>query len=220
MKTRRFVAQMNVKNRFYFAGLVIFSAVLSFSAKAQGLSFGAKAGLAYTSFTGTNIGDIKTSNNWEAGLFAGLQLTSSFVIQPELLISKKGATQTQNGFRNNISINYFEIPVLVKFRMPLAHILYPYVELGPDFAFKVSSDFSSTDTQTGTTISASSGNIKKSDIGGNFGIGADLQLPGLILILDGRYNIGFMNIGGSGNTYNIDVKNKGWIISLGVGFHI
>lgn len=194
--------------------ILIFS--FSFNAKTE-ISLGPKLGVAFTSFSGSNIGDIKSKTNWVAGLFLNVQLTSSIVLQPELLFSKKGAIQTQNGSSNNISINYFEVPILAKYRIPIVGVFYPNFFMGPDFAFKTKSSFSSTNTLTGESVQVNSGDIKKSDIGGIFGAGIDIKALGLMFTLDGRYNIGFSNLVSSGNAYNLDIRNKGWTISAGVG---
>jgi hypothetical protein len=186
--------------------------------KAQaGFAVGPKVGAAVTSFGGADADNIKSRASWLGGVFWDLQLMPSFTLQPELLITQKGAQQTKNGVRNDIRINYFEIPVLAKFRIPVQNVFFPHFLLGPSFDFNINSKISSVDTQTGTSISVGAGDLRKADIGGILGAGVDIQAKNIFFTVDGRYNFGFNSITKSGNTLNLDLKNRGWTFSVGIG---
>lgn len=186
-----------------------------------GFSIGPKGGLAVTSFRGDDAGDIKANTSWFYGVFTNFQLGTVLALQPELLVTERGADVTSNNVRSNISINYFEVPVLVKLRWPLANeVIFPHVLLGPNFAFRTDLDITSTDTQSGGAIAVNTDDVRKSDIGGLVGAGIDVQThgSGVFFTLDGRYGWSFQDLNDNDNM--ITLKHSGWTFAVGVGFRI
>jgi hypothetical protein len=186
-----------------------------------GFSVGPKGGLAVTSLRGDDAGDIEARTTWFYGIFTNFQLGKVFALQPELLLTERGADVTSNNVRSNISINYFEVPVLAKLRLPLANeVIFPHILFGPNFAFRTDVDFTSTDTQSGGAISVSTDDIRKSDIGGLVGAGVDIQTQGsgIFFTLDGRYGWSFQDLNDNDNM--IALRHSGWMFAVGVGFRI
>ncbi len=177
------------------------------------IAIGPKAGFSVTSFQVTDANDIKTRSTAQGGLFLNWQLHPIFAIQPEAIISQKGATYTKNGRRTDVKLNYFEVPVLAKFRIPIGDVFFPHFLIGPDFAFNTNVDYTSTDTQSGTVYHTSGDDITKTDVGGLMGAGFDIQAKHLFFTLDGRYGYAFNKLGD--NTYN--VRNIGWTFTAGIG---
>jgi hypothetical protein len=177
------------------------------------IAFGPKAGLAITSFKTTDAHDITSRSSWQGGLFLNWQLHPIFAIQPEAIFSQKGATYTKNGNRTEVKLNYFEIPVLAKLRIPMGDVFFPHFLIGPDFAFNTDAKYTSTDTQTGTVYQSEGGNITKTDMGGLIGAGFDIQAKQLFFTMDGRYGYAFNTLGD--NEYN--VRNIGWAFTIGIG---
>ncbi|HRA74150.1 MAG TPA: porin family protein [Flavobacterium sp.] len=107
--------------------------VLSFSAKAQLLQIGAKAGLNYANFSGTEI-QTDAITSYHAGLIAEIKLLDKFAIQPELLYTTQGATYNTalGDFKNELG--YIAIPVLAKIYLSKSFSL----ELGPQASFLLS----------------------------------------------------------------------------------
>lgn len=198
--------------------LVLFAAVQE--SKAQyGFSLGPKAGLAVTSFNGD--ADMNGTTNWFYGVFANVQIGEVVAIQPELVFTERGGEVTSNNVRSNISINYFEVPLLLKIRLPLANdIIYPHFLLGPNFMFRTDIDLTSTDTQGGAMVGVNADDIRKNDINGLIGLGVDIQTPGngVFFTLDGRYGFGFRDINDNDNM--VGIRNVGWNFAAGLGFRI
>lgn len=186
-----------------------------------GFSAGPKAGLAVTSFRGADASDIEARTTWFYGIFTNFQLGTVVALQPELLLTERGADVTSNNVRSNISINYFEVPVLLKFRWPLANeVIFPHVLLGPNFAFRTDLDFTSTDTQSGGAVAVNTSDIRRSDIGGLVGAGVDIQTKGsgIFFTLDGRYGWSFQDL--NDNDDMIALKHSAWTFAVGIGFRI
>lgn len=119
--------------------------VLSFSAQAQLLQIGAKAGLNYANFSGTNI-QTDALTSYHAGLIAEIKLLDKFAIQPELLYTTQGATyKTALGDIQN-ELGYIAIPVLAKIYLSKSFSM----ELGPQASFLLSekNNFNASDSNT------------------------------------------------------------------------
>jgi hypothetical protein len=192
------------------------------AARAQfGFSLGPKGGVALTTFRGTDANNINGRTTGLYGIFANIQLGKVIALQPEFLVTKRGADVTSNNTRNNIRLNYFEVPVLLKIRFPLANeVIFPHILLGPNFMYRTNLNLSSTDTQSGTVLSANKADIRRSDVGALVGAGIDIQTRGngVFFTLDGRYGWGFVNVNTNSNM--ITLKNAGWMFAAGIGFRV
>ena len=106
---------------------------LTANTQAQLLQIGAKAGLNYANFSGTEI-QTDAITSYHAGLIAEIKLLDKFAIQPELLYSTQGASYDNAGqeFRNELG--YLTIPVLAKIYLSKSFSL----ELGPQASFLLS----------------------------------------------------------------------------------
>ena len=182
---------------------------------AQGsVSIGAKAGYSQTSFSGNSSGTISSSGMGLGGAFVNFHMLGFFAIQPELLVHQKGAVHTENNVRDEIKINYFEVPVLFKLLIPIDAHVYPHVFVGPSFSYALNSSFTSTDVQSGQQVSANVGGISKTDVGGVVGAGLDYETDHMFLTLDGRYGASFNTIG---STVNLNLRNNNWTFMAGIG---
>jgi outer membrane scaffolding protein for murein synthesis (MipA/OmpV family) len=206
---------MKIKSHL-LAGLIALSCSAQINiVHAQGsISIGAKAGYTLTSFTGNSSGTITSNGMGLGGVFVNIHMLGFFAIQPELLVHQKGAVHTENNIRDEIKINYFEVPVLFKLLIPIDAHVYPHLFAGPSFSYALNSSFTSTDTQSGNQLSGNVGGISKTDIGGVVGAGLDYETDHMFLTLDGRYGASFNPLG---NAANLSLKNNNWTIMAGIG---
>lgn len=197
---------------------VLFSIVATNSVAQVGLAIGGKAGVGITTFKGSNLSNIDERTSWLGGAFLNAQISPVFTLQPEILFSQKGADYTAGEIRESLVINYFEVPVLAKIRLPIGEVFFPHILLGPNFAFNTNVKYSSVDTGNGTQVNTNEPDIRKSDVGGLVGAGIDIETKdsGLFFTLDGRYGFGFNDVNQSDNA--IELKNAGWSFAVGVGF--
>ncbi|MEJ7646532.1 MAG: porin family protein [Chryseolinea sp.] len=193
--------------------------VTSFQSSAQvGFALGAKGGIGITTFKGGDAQNVDARTSWLGGAFLNAQISPVFNIQPEILFSQKGADYTVEGSRRHLVINYFEVPVLAKVRLPIGEVIFPHVFLGPNFAFKTKARYTSEDMGSGAQLEANEADIRRSDIGGLVGAGIDIETreSGLFFTIDGRYGFGFNNVDRSDNA--VELRNVGWSFAVGVGF--
>lgn len=107
--------------------------VLSINTQAQLLQIGAKVGLNYANFSGTDI-QTDAITSYHAGLIAEIKLLDKFAIQPELLYSTQGASYDNAGEEFKNELGYIAIPVLAKIYLSKSFSL----ELGPQASFLLS----------------------------------------------------------------------------------
>ena len=167
---------------------------ISFSAQAQLLQIGAKVGLNYANFSGTDIQtDAITSYN--AGLIAEIKLLDKFAIQPELLYTTQGASYKDGINEIKNELGYIAIPVLAKIYLSKSFSL----ELGPQASFLLSekNNFDANDSNT-------------------FDFAVDAGLSFKItknIFVQGRYVLGLTEV-----SPNADAKNSVLQFSAGLMF--
>lgn len=195
--------------------------MICLTASAQlGLALGAKGGVAITTFRGSNVENIDSRTSWLGGAFLNVQVSPVFNVQPEILFSQKGADYTSAGTRNKLVINYFEVPVLAKFRLPIGDSFFPHVFAGPNFSFRTNLDYTATETTSGIVLTTNDTDIRKSDFGAVVGAGFDVQSrsSSVFFTIDGRYGFGFNDLEISDS--DVEIKNGGWSFAAGLGFQI
>ncbi|MBX9808496.1 MAG: PorT family protein [Flavobacteriaceae bacterium] len=104
--------------------------IMSFSTQAQLLQIGAKVGLNYANFSGTDI-QTDAITSYHAGLIAEIKLLDKFAIQPELLYTTQGASYKDGINEIKNELGYIAIPILAKIYLSKSFSL----ELGPQASF-------------------------------------------------------------------------------------
>jgi len=172
--------------------------------------FGLKGGLnlanAYGN-PGSYFGDPQRIESFHAGAYAQFSITDNFSLQPEVLYSRKGFKASTFGIvggTDNISLDYFDVPLLFSFRV-LNNIS---LMVGPQASLLM-------------TVKANDRELDKAgynsfDYGGAAGIEGRLSF----FRIGARYNRSFENIykGENGISPGNDLKNNALQFYLGVGF--
>ena len=203
--------------RFFPLFVVVF--VLSFIISSQAqtdLKFGAKVGLNFANLSGN---DVPTGASTRTGLVIGGFMTwyfsPMFGLQPEALYSMKGTSGATQGVSYTFSVNYIEIPVLLKFNIPLAPSSPVSANLyaGPDFAFNVASSVE-TSSNGQTTTTDESNMTKGFDFNIMFGGGIGFNVGPTVLGVELRYSLGTGTVANDGT----DMKNGVFAILASVTF--
>lgn len=165
---------------------------LSTFAMAQTFSFGPKAGINISNYSGGDINsDAKVG--YHIGGLLNFGFGEIFSIQPEVLFSTQGAKVENAGSKTNYKINYLNVPVMLKFRIANGF----YIEGGPQAGFRLSEnipDQTINDFAKQLDLSAGAGLGYQSDAG--IGIGL-------------RYMAGLSKVGDfSGRDISPDFKNS------------
>ncbi len=219
---------MNLR-RLIFVVIVFF--MTSHGAAAAGdLSVGAKVGFNYSGIT-------ETPDYWEpykeakAGFTGGMVLLYEFndqlAIQPELLYTQKGVKS--NLYEGIILVDvaatftYVELPILLRYQVPLKGKFKPFVFAGPSISYSLSSELEFSASILSATVDI--GSITHvSDFGLVAGGGFGYEVGSGLLTLDARVYYGFTNVlltGDfeiNGSTHTIeedDFKTYGFVFMLG-----
>lgn len=167
---------------------------ISFNAQAQLLQIGAKVGLNYANFSGTDI-QTDAITSYHGGLVAEIKLLDKFAIQPELLYTTQGASYDKAGTEFKNELGYIAIPVLAKIYLSKSFSL----ELGPQASFLLSekNNFDANDSNTF-----------------DFAVDAGLSLKiTKNIFIQGRYVLGLTEV-----SSNADAKNSVLQFSAGLMF--
>jgi hypothetical protein len=201
------------------------SFVLVGTARAQALPpekqthLGVVAGGSFAKFHGADIGDAnKTKVGVAGGIFATIGIVKNFAIEPQVLFAMKGAKIDGTTDKGSVSLNYIDIPLLLKFRFPSAKsTVSPHLYVGPQLGFKMSCKFKA------TAPAALSGNCsdnpfnvetKSTDFSLVTGGGVDVGRA----LIDVRYDWGVSRVEKSTTGPADDVKNRTLYILVGWTF--
>ncbi len=196
--------------------LLIMILTVSMSVNAQNLKFGGKIGLNFANVSGSDVPPgAGTRTGLVIGGFMTYNFASMFALQPELLYSMKGTSGATQGVSYTFSLNYIEIPVLLKFLIPLAPSspVSANIYAGPDLAFNVASSIeTSANGQTNTTDE--SNNTNGFDFNLAFGGGIGFKVATTELGIELRYTLGTGTVDKTGG----DIKNGVFALMASVAF--
>jgi hypothetical protein len=219
------------------AGILLASA-LNASAEMK-MGAGVKGGLAFSNFSGDSaklLGDLidKTGLQWNASFPMGFNVSAFFCLdfntwlglQLEAGYSKEGGDYTgsiANGSitcESKVSLNYLEIPLLVKVTAPIEFPVKPFVSVGPSMGILLSAKDAFNESMAGgmtlkdTTYDLKN-QLKSIDFGLTLGAGASIDAgPGAITI-EGRYALGVTQMP---KESSIKIKNNFFGVLAGYNF--
>ncbi len=201
---------MKMKKIFLLICLVL----IGFESISQAkVSVGLKAGV---NFSNLDISPAPSTSftyktNFHFGAFAQVKI-SKFGIQPEVIVSKQGATTTFFGNEASIYIDYVNVPVVFKW--------YPgggfNFQIGPQFSFLSEAKKDFLVVSNGNVVSKTKVdmNLKSNDLGFVFGLGWESPVG---LTFEGRYILGTTNINNAQNTSE-QIKNQ--VIQFSLGYKL
>jgi hypothetical protein len=150
----------------------------------EGIKLGIKGGLNVSNLMGDDK-DVAIRTSIHAGLVAEIIVSDKFSIQPELLYSGQGASDTKEG-GGRIKLDYITLPVLAKF--PIAKNLS--LEAGPQVGFLISGKYKTNDSNEKIP------GLKTIDFGLDAGLEYELNNG---VFFQARYNLGLTDIGYAGD---------------------
>ncbi|WP_428740401.1 porin family protein [Tenacibaculum sp.] len=189
--------------------LVIVMIALGFTANAQEIHFGVKAGVNFANLYGNDL-DNDTRTSFHVGGVLEIELSDKFSLQPELIYSAQGAKRTMRFFGlPNIDyttkVDYLNIPIMAKYYI----IEGLSLEAGPQIGINILSEEKGESNGMSETSDL---DVKSFDFGLNFGAGYKLENG---LNFGVRYNLGLTDIPDGGNA---EVKNGVFQLSVGYFF--
>ena len=184
------------------------------AAAAQGLTFGAKAGvtLGTINFDPQESADYGYRIGLAAGGFVALPLGSRLTLQPEGLFNQRGAKADAEGLETKIALDYIDVPVLVKYALTRGGSRSFFVFGGPSAGFRVRSRATATFGDTTVDLDADE-DIESVEFGIVAGGGVDFGKWSI----DGRYSLGLSNLN-KDDEDPVKLKSRAFSILAGVRF--
>lgn len=179
-------------------------------------------------FAGINFAHLSDADGLEArtallaGAFGTFRLSPNFGLQPELVISQKGA-KAESGDADGIGtikMDYLEIPLLARIEFPNpGGGVRPFLLMGPSLAFQVGCKIAGESGGVSASVDCDSEllseflDFKSFDVGATVGGGLDFPVGARTLSLGVRYDHGLSSV-----VEESDSKNRAVSITVGIGF--
>lgn len=196
--------------------LVIAMVAIGFTANAQDVKFGAKAGLNISNVrvSGDGITDEMKPDSkisFFVGGMAEVKLSDNFAIQPELLYSDQGSSRKVGKSTSSINLGYLNLPIMAKYFVAEGFAL----EAGPQVGFLLSANAK---TELDGKSVGDALDIKKVyktvDFGLGFGASYTLDFG---LNIGARYNLGLTDL--AKERVELDKTTmKNGVIQVSVGY--
>ncbi|MBA7607097.1 hypothetical protein ES703_14249 [subsurface metagenome] len=206
--------------------IILLLTLVPFDVKASKICFGVKGGMNMSDITGEDVELLEESLNLDlgikmgmvGGIFLELGLTDMLGVQIEVLYSSKGSKGEFEflGVEGDMAFNlsYIDIPILLKFKIPIEGPIEPELFIGPSLGYNLSSEI--VVEAEGEKETEDLGDETKSiDFGLEFGGGVGYNLGGGKIIIDARYVLGLTSIS---EYEDEEIKNTNISIRLGYAF--
>lgn len=175
--------------------LIIAVLFISANATAQLSQFGVKAGVNFSNMTVDNSDDNTLKTGFHAGAFGRMGISESFSLQPELLYTTKGFTNSYDALiaegEAKINLNYIELPINLVY-----HLARDFsFQFGPYFGYLANANVSSSNEllnffQIDTDDNIDRSRFKPIDIGLTAGLDFTMQQ----FIFGFKYNLGLTKV--------------------------
>ena len=174
-----------------FALLIGFALPMTSQAQSP-IDIGVRGGLTQATFYGDDVSSNDFRPGFTGGAFLNYQVNEAFSVQPEVLYSVRGAKNHFNEAGNledvRVRQDVIEIPVLFKLSAPLSPIT-PRLYAGPALGFLTNSEIDGNDADDAF------GDVDFSGVVGGEIAFAVNKGPLSEIALDGRYNVGIVELG-------------------------
>ena len=210
---------MSASTRLRLVGWILVATCgIAARGEATELMAGAKVGWTGADLAGDMDAGTKMTNSWLIGFLGGWEIKPWFSVQFEPGFTHKGAELEDFDFgqlATKVVLDYFEIPVLAKFKFPLPDTTRqgPFATVGPVFSINTNAnlDVAAGDENIGQYV-------EDFDFGIGLGLGYDVVIGTGVTSIEVRYVYGFTNVFKS-NTPNPaatgDLANRALQISVG-----
>ncbi|MBL7790103.1 MAG: PorT family protein [Chitinophagales bacterium] len=186
----------------------------------KSIFFGGRLGLS-TMYVTESAGSLKADYDNRTGintaLFFEFELGKHFSFQPELNFTNKGYKFNQ-GQSVNVKLNYLELPLILKPKIPLGENFEIYGDIGPSFSLGLGGEAIVNNRAYGDLFG--DGGYRSFDLGLNYGGGFNVKLSsgykfGLgIRFFKGLSELYPPNSGGSSGFGSVSGRNNGFIVGF------
>ena len=178
------------------AMIVLVLASAPAAAPSEAAGFGVKVGAAVSNIFGRDVYDQRFRAGFSYGIFMTYRFGRRFAIQPELLFVMKGSRYVNgegpDAYRETMSLEYVELPILAKLSVPLFRGLRTHVFAGPAPAFNIRARVDA--RFAGEAQEETLDNVMGFDIGLAAGAGVEIPVGRGAVTFDVRYTAGLTTL--------------------------
>lgn len=192
--------------------------IVATNSNAQEKHFGIKGGAAAYQMT-SEVGGVSNTSDpkigFEAGIFGDFPINRILSIQPEVVFVQKGGEEASESIgTSSVTLNYVDVPLLLKINAPLDGIIKPYIFGGPYAGYLLEATSESEGNNQEITEF-----LEELHYGLKVGLGLHIGS----VVIDARYDMGVANLYTEdvsfGNTdTEVTLKTSGVVVSLGITF--
>ncbi len=182
-----------------FAALLVSVSALALgpvAARSEVTGFGIKAGVAMSNVFGRDVYDQRFRVGFSYGAFLTYGFGRRFSVQPELLYVMKGSKyvngQGSDAYRETMSLEYVELPILAKYELPLFRGFRTHVFAGPAPAMNIRARVDA--RFAGESQQETLDNVMGVDVGLVAGAGVEIPVSGGHVTFDARYTAGLTTL--------------------------
>lgn len=192
--------------------------IFAMGLQAQERHFGIKGGAAAYQLTSDFGGASSTSDPktaFEAGIFGEFPINRILSIQPEVVFVQKGGEESSETLGNSsITLNYVDVPLLLKINAPLDGNFKPYIFGGPYAGYLVDAS-----SESGGQDQDLTEFLEELHYGLKVGLGVRLGN----IVFDARYDMGIANIYSEDISFadqdvDLELTTEGVVLSIGILF--
>ena len=164
------------------------------------INFGGKVGANLSNFIGDDADDAKSKFGFNVGVLAEIPIASTFAVKPELVFSTQGSKTETGSDKYIFRLDYFNLPVLIKYKTSSGFI----TETGPQLGLLIGAKAVNNDVESDVK-----NQFTTTDFSWAFGLGYEIADYGFGINF--RYNLGLSDIAEGDNS---NLKNS--VYQLGV----
>lgn len=172
--------------------MILTAVTAGFAEAKEKARYGIKVGINFANLSGDFEEEFWESEARKApvvGGYAVIKLTDFLFVQPEILLSYKGAKTADERYTDEISLSYVDIPVFLKASIRAHKSISPNIFCGPAVNLLTASEY-----QAGKVNVEIEDETMNFDVSAIFGAGVDIASGKGAFIFEGRYTIGFVSI--------------------------
>ncbi|RQO31001.1 hypothetical protein DBR32_09850 [Taibaiella sp. KBW10] len=182
------------------------------------VKFAPEVGLNVTTMKSSSDLATSTSNalvGLRAGAYVELPFNNMISLEPGVFYSMKGGENTFLGVKSTTTLSYIEVPVNIKFNLPLGIAGKVFAYAGPHIAYAVAGQTKIGSVSSDIKFGDGNAQMNPLDIGAQVGVG--YQLP-FGLYARAQYGMGFNNLSNASTMNTKLTNNSNFGISVGFQF--
>jgi opacity protein-like surface antigen len=181
---------------------------------------GIKGGPCMATLGGEDANGAGTRTSFGGGAFAQGEFSENVALRVEGLFLGKGASFDDANQDEELSLDYFEIPILFVLQFPVTLETTLSAFAGPAIGLNMGAEYESVFGSSTITEDVQD-EYSNWDLGLAIGAGVSVAVKSVVIGLDARFDLGLTGVGEDDLVgEQLDLKNRAWLIMASLGFPV